>query len=82
MKERVAVKLQTTWIKIHQQWVVLWMDNSYSKQSTTNPDKNDKTLNATAPAVLLLRDEPHYWHGHLSLEELERAYCGTHVGEH
>ena len=54
------------------QWVVLWMDNWDNKQFTTNPDKNDKSLNATALAVLLLRDAPRYWHGHPSLEELER----------
>ena len=70
-KERVAVRLQTTWDKIHQQWVVLWMDNWYNKQFTTNPDKNDKSLNATALAVLLLKDAPRYWHGHPSLEDLE-----------
>ena len=72
LKERAAVRLQTTWDKIHQQWVVLWMDNWYNKQFTTNPDKNDKSLNATALAVLLLKDAPRYWHGHLSLEHLER----------
>ena len=72
VKEKAAVRLQTTWNKIHQQWVVLWMDNWYNKQFTTNPDKNDKSLNATASAVLLLRDAPRYWHGHPSLEELER----------
>ena len=48
------------------------MDNWYNKQFTTNPDKNDKSLNATALAVLLLRDAPCYWQGHPSLEELER----------
>ena len=48
------------------------MDNWYNKQFTTNPDKDDKTLNATALAVLLLRDAPRYPHGHPSLEELER----------
>ena len=47
------------------------MDNWYNKQFTTNPDKNDKSLNARALAVLLLRDAPRYWHGHPSLEELE-----------
>ena len=52
--------------------VVLWMDNWYNKQFTTNPDKNDKSLNATALAVLLLKDAPRYWHGHPSLEDLER----------
>ena len=72
VREKPAVRLQTTWIKMHQQWVVLWTDNWYSKQFTTNPDKNDKSLNATALAVLLLRDAPRYWHGHPSLEELER----------
>ena len=72
MKEKAAVRLQTTWNKIHQQWVPLWMDNWYNKQFTTNPDKNDKSLNATALAVSLLRDAPRYWHGHPSLEELER----------
>ena len=72
VKERAAVRLQTTWNKIHQQWVVLWMDNWYNKQFTTKPDKNDKSLNATALAVLLLRDAPRYWQGHPSLEELER----------
>ena len=72
LKVKAAVRLQTTWNKIHQQWVVLWMDNWYSKQFTTNPDKNDKSLNAAALAVLLLRDAPRYWHGHPSLEELER----------
>ena len=72
VKERAAVKLQTTWDKIYQQWVVLWMDDWYNKQFTTNPDKNDKSLNATTLAVLLLRDAPRYWHGHPSLEELER----------
>ena len=41
VKEKAAVRLQTTWNKIHQQWVVLWMDNWYNKQFTTNPDKND-----------------------------------------
>ena len=30
VKEKVAVRLQTTWNKIHQQWVVLWMDNRYN----------------------------------------------------
>ena len=72
VKEKAAVRLQTTWNKIHQQWVVLWMDNWDNKQFTTNPDKNDKSLNATAFAVLLLRGAPCYWHGHPSLEELER----------
>ena len=72
VKEKAAVRLQTTRNKIHQQWVVLWMDNWYNKQFTTNPDKNDKSLNATALAVLLLRDAPRYWHGHPSLEEFER----------
>ena len=48
------------------------MDNLYNKQFTTNPDKKDKSLNATALAVLLLKDAPRYWHGHPSLEELER----------
>ena len=27
--------------QIHQQWVVLCMDNWYNKQFTANPDKND-----------------------------------------
>ena len=72
VKERAAVKLQTTWTKIHQQWVVLWMDNWYNKRFTTNHGKNDKSLNATGLAVLLLRDAPRYWHGHPSLKELER----------
>ena len=72
MKERAAVRLQTTWNKIHEQWVVLWMNNWYNKQFTTNPDKNAKSLNATALAVLLVRDAPRYWHGHPSLEEVER----------
>ena len=72
LNERPAVRLQTTWNKIHQQWIVLWMDNWYNKQFTTNPEKNDKSLNATALAVLLLRDAPRYWYGHPSLEELER----------
>ena len=72
VKEKAAVRLQTTWNKIHQQWAVLWMDNWYNKQFTTNPDKNDQSLNATALAVLLLRDASCYWHGHPSLEDLER----------
>ena len=72
VKEKAVVRLQTTWNKKHHQWVVLWSDNWYNKQFTTNPDKNDKSLNATALAVLLLRDAPRYWHGHPSLEELER----------
>ena len=72
LKEKAAVRLQTTWNKIHQQWVVLCMDNWYNKQFTTNRDKNDKSLNATALAVLLLKDAPRYWHVHPSLEELER----------
>ena len=72
LKEKAAVRLQTTWIQIHQQWVVLWMDNWYNKQFTTNPDKNGKSLNATALAVLLLKDAPRYRHGHPSLKELER----------
>ena len=46
------------------------MDNWYNKQVTTNPDKNDKSLKATALAVLALRDAPCYWHGHPSLKEL------------
>ena len=73
VKERAAVSLQTTWNGIYQQWAVLWMDNWYNKQFTTNPDKNDKSLNATALAVLLLRDAPRYWHGHPNLEDLERC---------
>ena len=64
VKERAAVRLQTTWNKIHQQWVVLWMDNWYNEKFTPNPDKNDKSLNATALAVWLLRDAPRYWHCH------------------
>ena len=72
LKEKAAVRLQTTWNKIHQQWVVLLMDNWYNKQFTTNPDKNNKSLNATALSVFLLKDAPRYWHGHPSLEELER----------
>ena len=60
VKERAAVRLQTTWNKIHQQWVVLLMDNWYNKRFTTNPDENDKSLNATVLAILLLRDAPRY----------------------
>ena len=48
------------------------MDHWYIKQFTTNPDKNEKSLSATVPAVLLLRDAPRYWHGNPSLEEVER----------
>ena len=51
---------------------MLWMDNWNNKRFTTNPDKNDQSLNATTLAVMLLRDAPRYWHGHPSLEELER----------
>ena len=59
LKKKAAVRLQTTWNKIHQLWVVLWMDNWYNKQLTTNPDKNDKSLNATSLAVLVLKDAIH-----------------------
>ena len=72
VKGRAAVRLQTTWDEIYQQWVVSWMDKWYNKQFTTNPDNNAKSLNATALAVLLLRDAPCYWHGHRNLEDLER----------
>ena len=48
------------------------MDNWYNKQFTTDPETNDKSLNATALAVLLLQDATRYWHGHPSLKELER----------
>ena len=72
LKEKAAVRLQTTQNKIHEQWVVLWMDNWYNKPFTTNPDKNDKSLNATALAVLLQKNAPRYWHGYRSLEVLER----------
>ena len=48
------------------------MDNGYNKQFTTNPEKNNKSLNATALAVLLLQDAPRYWHGHPSPVEFER----------
>ena len=48
------------------------MHNWYNKQFSTNPDKENKSLNATALAVLLLRDAPSYWHGHPSLQEVER----------
>ena len=72
LKKKAAVRLQTTWNKIHQQWIVLWMDNWYNKHFTRNSDKNDKSLNATASAVLLLKDASRYWHGGPSLEELER----------
>ena len=84
VKETAAVKLQTTWNKIDQQWVVLSMKNWYNKQFTTNPDKNDKSLNATDLAVLLLRDAPRYWHGHPSLKELERRVpiVARMFGEH
>ena len=74
LKERAAVRLQTTWDKIHQQWVVLWMDNWYNKQFTTNPDKNDKSLNATALVVLLLKDAPRYWHGILAWKTLNGVF--------
>ena len=48
------------------------MDNWYNIVFPTNPDKNDKILDATALAVLLLRDASRHWHGHPSLKELER----------
>ena len=48
------------------------MDNWYNKQFTTNPDKNDKSLNATALAGLLLQHAPRHWHGPPSLQGLER----------
>ena len=84
VKKRAAVRLQTTWNKIHQPWLVLWTDNWYNQQFTTNPDKNDKSLNETALAVLLQRDAPRYWHGHPSLEEPERrvSCCCTHAQKH
>ena len=71
VKERAAVRLQATWNKIYQQWVVLWMDNSYNKQFAANRNRNDNSLKATALAVLLLRDARCYWHGHPSLAGLE-----------
>ena len=80
LKEKAAVSLQTAWNKIHKQSVVLWMDNWYNKQFTTNPNKNDKSLNAIALAVLLLKDAPRYWHGHPSLQELERRVPVVHIG--
>ena len=60
VKERAAATLQATWDKIYQRWVMLWMDNWYNKQFTTNPHKNDGSRKATALAVLLLRDAPGY----------------------
>ena len=47
------------------------MGNWYNKRFTTNPAKNDKSLNATALALWLLRDSPPYCNGHRHLEELE-----------
>ena len=44
VKERAAVRLQTTWNKIHQQWIVLWMDNWYNKQFTINLTTTTRTL--------------------------------------
>ena len=41
VKERAAVKLQITWNNIHQQWVVMLIDNCYNKKFTTNPDIQD-----------------------------------------
>ena len=48
------------------------INNWYNKQFTTNPDKDEKSLNPTALAPLLLRDAPGYWHGHSRLGELKR----------
>ena len=73
VKERAVVRLQAMWDKIYQQWVVLWMDNGYNKQFTTNPDKNDKSLNATALAVLLLHDAPGTGMVILTLKNLSAA---------
>ena len=72
VKETAEGKLQITWDKIHQKLVLLPMDNWYNRQITTSPDKNDKSFNTTAMAVLLLSNAPRYWHGHPSLEEVER----------
>ena len=45
----------------------------YNKQLTTNPNKSDKSVNATALAMLLLHDAPRYWHGHPKVERLEQC---------
>ena len=79
VKETAAVRLQATWDKLYQQWVVLWMHNWYNKQFTTEDDNNDKSLNATAPAVLLLQDAQRCWHLHPNVQELERPFLLLHA---
>ena len=44
VNEKVAVRLQTTWNKIHQQWVVLWMGNWYNNNLQQTLTRRTKAL--------------------------------------
>ena len=48
------------------------MDNWYNTRFTIHPDKTNRSLNATTLAVPQLLAAPAHWHGHSTVEQLEK----------
>ena len=57
--EQAAAALKGTSSLVLASCCVLWMDNWYRAQYTTHPDKNDRSQNCTAMAVLQLKQRPY-----------------------
>ena len=68
--EQAAAALKATWSLLLSSCSVLWIDNWYQAQYTTDPDKSDRSQNCTAMAVLQLKQRPTYWAGHPAIEDL------------
>ena len=70
MDEQAAAALKATWTRVLASCCVLWIDNWYRAQYTTDPDESERSPNCTAIAVLQLKQRPTYWAGHPAIEDL------------
>ena len=68
--EEAAAAFRRMWTLVLASCWVLWMDNCYRAQYTTNSDKSDRSQNCTSMAVLQLKKRPTYWAGHRTTEDL------------
>ena len=68
--EQAAAALKATLTLVLASCCVLWIDNWYRAQYTTQPDESDRSQIRTAMAVFDLKQRPTYWAGYPAIEDL------------
>ena len=68
--KQAAAAPKATWTLVLASCSVLWMDNWYWSQYTTQRDESDRSQNCTARAVPQLKQRPTYSAGHRAIDDL------------